>query len=233
MLYKGGHLPARGFAGTYEIEVRLGPQEVCFLEFDMPDSEEELRKVKLDPPNADAEELVRGLVSTIFSSTGGSQTSRNIQIYDLMNNIASIREAIENSESTSNIKAKLAGLAQDDIARVSLQYFCYLMDLAPKNKILELLSQFSKFLFTKKEALPKAASASRLIKDSPRWDRVVKQNVLISDEPTQDIEVNALEEEVTEDTEPLETEWAETPADIEPIGDGELEDDEVDHSEIT
>ncbi len=226
-------MSARGFAGTYEIEVRLGPQEVCFLEFDMPDSEEELRKVKLDPPNADTEEVVRGLVSTVFSSTGGSQNSRNIQIYDLMNSVASIRDAIENGETTSSIKSKLESSAQDDVARISLRYFCYLMDLAAKNKILELLAQFSKFLFTKKEALPKAVSASKLTKESPRWDRVVKQNVLISDEPTQDIEVSSLEEEVTEDAEPLEAEWAEAPTDIEPIGEGELEDDEVDHSEIT
>ncbi|MBI4854190.1 MAG: hypothetical protein HY819_20525 [Acidobacteria bacterium] len=226
-------MSAQKFTGTYEIEVRLGPQEVCFLEFDMPESEEELRKVKVDPPGAEAEELVRGLLSTVFSLSAGSQTSRNIQIYDLMNNVASVREAVEEGESLSSIKTKLEASAQDDIARISLRYFCSLIELLPKNKALELLSQFSKFLFTKKEALPKAASVSKVTKDSPRWDRVVKQNVLINDEPTQDIEVNALEEEVTEDAEPLETEWTEAPSDIEPIGESELDDDEMDHSEIT
>jgi hypothetical protein len=225
-------LSSKGFAGTYEIEVRLGPQEVCFLEFDMPESEEDLRKIKTTPPNADLEELIRGLSSTIFSSSTSNQTSRNIQIYDLMNNIASIREAVEGGESSSSIKAKLESSAQDDVARISLKYFCFLVELLPKDKALELLSQFSKFLFTKKEALPKAASASKVTKESPRWDRVVKQNVLINDEPTQDIEVNALEEEVNEETEPLETEWAEAPSDIEPIGEGELEDDDLDNSEI-
>lgn len=226
-------MSTRGFAGTYEIEVKLGPQEVCFLEFDMPESEEELRKVKVDPPSAEAEELVRGLLSTVFSSSTGSQTSRNIQIYDLMNNVASIREAVEGGESSSSIKAKLEASAQDDLTRASVRFFCSLIELLPRNKALELLSQFSKFLFTKKEALPKAASVSKVVKESPRWDRVVKQNVLINDEPTQDIEVNALEEEVTEDAEPLETEWTEAPSDIEPIGEGEIDDDEIDSSEIT
>lgn len=226
-------MSARGFIGTYEIEVRLGPQEVCFLEFDMPESEEELRKVKVDPPSADVEEVFRGLLSTAFSSGGSNQTSRNIQIYDLMNSVASIREAVESEESFNSIKAKLEDSAQDETARISLRYFFTLVELIKRNKVVEMLSHFSKFLFTKKEALPKAASASRSPKDSPRWDRVVKQNVLISDEPTQDLEVSSLEEEVTEDSEPLETEWAETSADIEPLGDSDLEEDDVDRSEIS
>ncbi len=226
-------MSARGFIGTYEIEVRLGPQEVCFLEFDMPESEEEIRKVKPDPPNADVEEVFRGLLATAFSSGGSSQTSRNIQIYDLMNNVASIREAIDSEESFGSIKAKFEDLAQDEVAKISLRYFFSLAELIKKDKVVEMLSQFSKFLFTKKESLPKAVSTSRQPKESPRWDRVVKQNVLISDEPTQDLEVSSLEEEVPEDSEPLETEWAEAATDIEPLGDSDLEEDDVDRSEIS
>lgn len=226
-------MSARGFAGTYEIEVRLGPQEVCFLEFDMPESEEELRRVKVDPPGAEAEEIFRGLFATIFSTASDGQTTRIIQIYELMNNVASVREAVQSQESYTTIKNKIESSTQDEVSKISLRYFFFMVELISRDKVVEMLAQFSKFLFTKKEALPKAASVSRTSKDSPRWDRVVKQNVLINDEQSSDIEVNPLEEEVVEDAEPLEGDWTEGPADLEPLGDTELEEDEVDRSEIS
>jgi hypothetical protein len=112
-----------------------------------------------------------------------------------------------------------------------LQYFLFLAEPLSQDKLLQMLGQFSKFLFNKKESLPKAAVQVKQQKETPRWDRVVKQNVLITDEPTQDIEVNPLEEENVEEGEPIETDWHET-SEAEPIGDVDVDEEPLDTSEV-
>src|SRR5262249_48514707 len=144
-----------------------------------------------------------------------------------------LREAVEAGESGDKLKTKLTPLAKDDVAQGCLQSFLFLVEPLNADKLANMLSQFSKFLFNKKESLPKSATQTKQSKDTPRWDRVVKQTVLITDEPTQDIEVNPLEEE----TEPVETDWHEGVGDtdhsIEPdAGEPEGDEDIADISEI-
>lgn len=221
-------MSTRDIAGTYEIEVRLGSQEVCFLEFDLPESNEELQKAKIDSPVG--EETFRGLLATIFSTAGDSASSRVIQIYDLMDQLASLRDTIEAGESAS-LKTKLENYGRDALTKACFGYLIFLLEHNSNAQIVKLLSALAKFLFTKKEALPKVVNAAKQVKEAPRWDRVVKQNVLIADEPTQDIDTNPLEEESVDDPEPIETEWTEEILDTDGLGDPDIDAD-LDESDI-
>jgi hypothetical protein len=197
-------LSKKSVAGTYEVEVLLGSQEVCLLELDLPEAKSELRSVKLDTPVG--QEYFRGLLSGIFTIKGQEEDVRQLQVYDLFEGISTLREAVEAGESNDKLKAKLTPSAQDEVAQSCIQHFLFLADQLNKDKFLQALSTFSKFLHTKKESLPKVNTQPK--PSTPRWDRVAKSPVVIAtDEPTQEIEVNALEEGMSEDSETVETEW--------------------------
>jgi hypothetical protein len=219
-------LSKKSVAGTYEVEVLLGSQEVCLLELDLPDSKGELRTVKADTPLG--QEYLRGLLTGIFSSRGQEEDLRQLQIYDLLEGISTVREAVESGESNDKLKTRLNSMTQDEVGHSCIQHFLYLADQLSKDKLLTSLATFIKFLHTKKESLPKVATPPKTT--TARWDRVAKSPVIMStDEPTQEIEVNPLEEGLGEETETVETEWQEdeggSPDDIEPdeIPEGEEE----------
>lgn len=222
----------RGLSGTYEIEVLLGSQEVCLIDVDLPDSKNELRKLKIDTPSG--EETFRGLLAGSFSLPGSDDDTRQVQIYDLMEGISSVRDAVEAGEEYEEMKKRFLDQSQDNLAQYALQNFLFFIEPLSRDKVVSMLAQFSKFLLNKKESLPKASSQTRTAKEAPRWDRVVKQNVLITDEPTQDIEVNPLEEDSVE-TDALDTEWPETGGDAEHMGealDDDVEEESGDISDI-
>lgn len=214
----------KGIAGTYEIEVLLGNQEVCLLEFDLPETKKEFSKIKLDTPQA--EEYFRGLLAGVFSSPGDDDDTRLIQIYDLLDGLATLREAIDGGEEFEKIKELVNNQAQDEISQACLQYFLLMAETINRGKTLQYFGQFQKFLLAKRESLPKVVTPTKQSKDTPRWDRVAKQAMLVTDEPTQDIEVNALEEESVEESDTVETEWRDTGVDTDTGIEGDVDSDE-------
>ncbi|MEW6736007.1 MAG: hypothetical protein AB1489_32230 [Acidobacteriota bacterium] len=220
-------MSTRGIAGTYEIEVLLGSQQVCLLEFDLPESKNELRAIKLETPTG--EETFRGMLAGIFSEPGEEDDTRQIQVYDLLEGLSTIREALEADEAGEKIKAKLSHAAKDEVAKSCLQFFFHLAESLNQDKFIQAIGVFSKFILNKKESLPKVAAQSKAV---PRWDRVVKQTVLITDEPTQDIEVSNLEEEIPEESDTTETEWRDSGVDTDLQNEGEVESEEGADSEI-
>jgi hypothetical protein len=217
-------LSKRSVAGTYEIEVMLGSQEVCILELDLPETKNELRSLKLDSPTG--QEFFRGLVAGIFSERGQQEYTRQLQVYDLLESISTIRELFESGEQSEKIKSKLNSLAKDEVTQSCLNFFLNLLEGQLSNdKMLQMLSGFSKFLLTKKESLPKVSSQPK--SSTPRWDRVAKQTVLITDEPTQEIEVNPLEDGILDEADTTDTDWHDPAGDVE----GEIEPDTDDISE--
>jgi hypothetical protein len=217
-------LSKKSIAGTYEVEVLLGSQEVCLLELDLPEAKSELRSVKVDTPIG--QEYFRGLLAGIFSMRGQEDDVRQLQIYDLLEGVSSYRESIEAGESADKIKPKLGSAASDEVAQSCVQHFLYLADQLNKDKLLQALSSFTKYLHTKKESLPKVNTQPK--SSTPRWDRVAKSPVIIAtDEPTQDVEVNSLEEGMSEESEVVETEWHEE----EDTGPDEGEPDDIVDSE--
>ncbi|MBL8152402.1 MAG: hypothetical protein JNN15_20950 [Blastocatellia bacterium] len=211
----------KSVAGTYEVEVLLGTQQVCILELDIPDTKNELLGLKYDTPSG--QEALRGMLAGIFSTQGDDADVRQLQVYDLLEGISTIREAIENAAINDSFGNKLASMAEDDVAQSCIQFFFFMTEQLNRDKLLQILSQFSKFLLTKKEALPKVASPAKTV--TARWDRVIKQNVFTTDELNTEIEVNPLEEGLVEEAEATEGEWSE-PAE-------ETETDELtDNSEI-
>ena len=214
----------KSIAGTYEVEVLLGSQEVCLLELDLPEAKSELRSVKVDTPIG--QEYFRGLLAGIFSMRGQEDDVRQLQVYDLLEGISTFREFVESGESSDKIKPKLISAASDEVAQSCAQHFFFLADQLNKDKLLQALSSFSKHLHTKKESLPKVNTQPKA--STPRWDRVAKSPVIIAtDEPTQDVEVN-IEEGMSEESEAVETEWHEEedagPEEVEPDDMADTED---------
>jgi hypothetical protein len=195
-------LSKKSVAGTYEVEVMLGSQEVCLLELDLPESKSELRSIKID--SAQGQESFRGLLAGIFSARGREMDTRHLQVYDLLEGISTVREAVQDGESFDKIRSKLSPSARDEVAQGSLLHFFHFVESISRDKLLQMLSAFSKYLLSKKESLPKVGTQQKSV--SARWDRVAK-NILSTDEPTQEVEINPLEEGVPEEADSIEGEW--------------------------
>ena len=141
------------------------------------------------------------------------------QPYDLLEGISTYRDAVEAGETNDKLKTKFGSVARDEVALSCVQHLLFLADQLNRDKLLQALSSFTKFLHNKKESLPKVNTQPKAT--SPRWDRVAKSPVVIAtDEPTQDLEVNSIEEGLPEESEPVETEWHEEeeggPEEVEP-----------------
>jgi hypothetical protein len=212
-------LSTKDFAGTYEVEVLLGSQEVCFLDADLPESKSELQKVNVNTPFG--EEYFRGLVASAFSSPGESRSARKVQIYDLMEAVSNLREGLEANENAEALRARAKSVLQDELAEYAFGYFLVFSELLGANNTYRLLSQLSKFLLTQKESLPKVSQV-RQTREAPRWDRVVKQN-LIGEEVGAETEVNPLEDETIE-ADTIDGEWTESSTGSEPVIDRVEED---------
>jgi hypothetical protein len=202
-------LSTKDFAGTYEVEVLLGSQEVCFLDADLPESKSELQKVNVNTPFG--EEYFRGLVAS----------ARKVQIYDLMEAVSNLREGLEANENAEALRARAKSVLQDELAEYAFGYFLVFSELLGANNTYRLLSQLSKFLLTQKESLPKVSQV-RQTREAPRWDRVVKQN-LIGEEVGAETEVNPLEDETIE-ADTIDGEWTESSTGSEPVIDRVEED---------
>ncbi|MCS6886155.1 MAG: hypothetical protein RMM17_12975 [Acidobacteriota bacterium] len=200
----------KSLAGSYEIEVVLGSQQVCVLEMDLPESDAEIDLVQIDSDYG--QEMFRGLFAGIFSEQGQESDLRLAQVYTLLNSISSVRDAILAGDSFAIIKKYLLSEAQDKVAKSCVTYFMRLLErISDVDKSIKMLADFSKYLLAKKELLPKISQVSKPV---VRWDRVAKAD-FISDEPTE-MELNQLEDVVEAETADTDTDWSESPEDIQP-----------------
>lgn len=206
----GGSLSKKSLAGSYEIEVVLGSQQVCILEMDLPEANNELQS--LDFNSEYGQEIFRGLLAGIFSEQGEEPDLRIAQVYTLLDGISSVRDSISSNESPAALKKYLTSNAKDELVKNCINFFIFILGLIKKDKALQMLVSFSKYLLAKKESLPKLAQPAKTT--TPRWDRVAKTD-FITDEPTPEIDVNPLEE-VVEEAEATETDWPESPEEAEP-----------------
>lgn len=200
----------KSLAGSYEIEVVLGSQQVCILEMDLPEANSELQSI--DFSSEYGQELFRGLLAGVFSDQGDESDLRVVQVYTLLGGISSVRDSISSGESSAALKKYLTSNAKDELAKSCANFFVFIVGLVKNDKALQMLASFSKYLLTKKESLPKLTQASKTT--TPRWDRVATTD-FITDEPTPELDVNPLEE-VVEEAEATETDWPETPEEAEP-----------------
>lgn len=200
----------KSLAGSYEIEVVLGSQQVCILEMDLPETNSELQS--LDFNSEYGQEIFRGLLAGVFSDQGDEPDLRYAQVYTLLSSISSVRDSISSGESINALKKYLTSNAKDELSKSCANFFLFMVGQIKTDRILQMLANFSKYLLTKKESLPKVAQTQKTT--TPRWDRVAKTD-FITDEPVPEIDVNPLEE-VVEEAEATETDWPESPEEAEP-----------------